>query len=156
MKLIGKPTYKSEPTARQMLIQELIISTRPENIPEFTDKVNKILSYYEIQLSELKSINLEFPVEFIGKKVTVINKQNASWNFRGELIEVLCRDTSYSYSTIDRIMNHPDMLEEQGIMINTQSEMQPKIYHRLVLNDINQGILIIPYLSSVEIKEEQE
>lgn len=33
-------------------------------------------------------------------------------------------------------------------------ETKPKIYHRLVLNDKKQGILIIPYLIGVNIEQE--
>lgn len=75
---------------------------------------------------------------------------------RGEILQVLYRDTAYDFSFIQELFKDDRMSSEQKDLMkySIYEETKPKIYHRLVLNDKKQGILIIPYLIGVNIEQE--
>ena len=126
-------------------------------ISDTFEAINIILSKYDINLSELTSVIVDIP-ELENKKVTVKYQpgETTPQVFHGEVVKVLYRDIAYDFPTIFSILSHPDMSEEQRSMLKMTiwEETKPKIYHRLVLNTQEQGILIIPLLKGVIIEQE--
>ncbi len=156
MKALNKETISSKPqtvqsTPVQQLFEELVKAGMLE------ESVTEILSKYEVTLADSKAAKLSpADVHKLMGKTIKLSLPDKDWNFHGELITVLYKGFSYPYSTISNILSHPDMSEEQREMLKCTAyeETKPKIYHRLVLNDKNQGILIIPYLVGVIIEQE--
>ena len=149
-------TINTHPTDRQKLIMELMVELHPTDSTFFLNKVNEVLAKYEVRRCDLTSIQTELPEDLVGKVVKVTNDNLESWDFEGEVIDILYRDTAYDFTQISKILSHPDMSEEQREMMKftIYDETRPKIYHRLVLNDINKGIILVPYLVGVNVKQE--
>lgn len=146
------------PTARQRLIMDLMLKLHPLDADEFVKKVNDVMSKYDIRMCDLKSIKPEISSDLIGKtvKITYTPAESTPFNFEGEIVQVLYRNTAYDFSHIQELFKDTRISEEQKNMMNSciQEETKPKIYHRLVLNDKSKGILIIPYLIGVNIEQE--
>ena len=149
-------SINTTPTDRQKLILELMVELHPTDTDFFLGKVNEVLSKYEVRKCDLTSIQLELPKDLVGKTVNITNSDRESWDFTGEIIDILYRDTAYDFTQIRKLLDHPDMSEEQREMmkLTIYEETRPKIYHRLVLNDVNKGIILVPYLVGVNMKQE--
>lgn len=148
----------NHPTSRQHLIMDLMLQLHPLDLDEFTRKVHKVLSKYDIKLCDTKSIVAEIPENIVGKtvKISYAPGEAQSFNFEGDVVQILYRDTAYDIITIQELFNHTNLSKEQKEMMKSHiyEETKPKIYHRLVLNDKIRGILIIPYLTGVNIEQE--
>lgn len=149
-------------TPRQQLVFSLMLRYKDivnsSCIEEFCQILNEELSKYDVKKSNLTSVITELPEGLLGKTITVNYQpgEATAQVLRGQVIQVLYRDTAYDMSTITRILEHPDMSEEQKSMLTMTAweETKPKIYHRLVLNTENQGILIVPFVKGVSIEQE--
>lgn len=119
------------------------------------DKIHNILFKYDISKSDLTSVIVEVPDITEGDIVT-LRLQEKDWNFHGEVEGVLYRDTVYTSSIFEELLNNPDMTTEQAEMLKftIYEEMKPHLYHRIVINDDDKGIVIVPYLKGVEIVKE--
>lgn len=165
MKPLKQPDFSKtiivSQTPRQQLIQDLLsLNYTHMNVSfeAWSNRCNDILSKYDVGISELTSVITEIPQGIKGKTI-VLNyhpDESSEQIFKGEILKVLYRDTAYDTSIIESILEHPDMSEEQKSLIrmNIFEEIKPKIYHRLVLNDEKQGILIIPLLRGITIEQE--
>ena len=123
-------------TPRQRLMEDILAKISMTCGVKLSEKVvMELLSEYDIRVCELTSIEPIFPEFCIGKRVH-ITLADKDWDFHGEVIEVLCRDISYSSVIIRELLEHPDMSEEQRDMLKytIYEEVKPKIYHRVVLN----------------------
>ena len=150
-------------TPRQQLAFDLAcwIQSHEADEWEFEDvenAVNDILSKYSVGKEKLTSVMLEIPEDLTSKQVTVNYQpgEATAQTFKGEVLKVLYRDTAYDMASIMSILTHPNISEEQKSMLKMTvwEETKPKIYHRLVLNTQEQGILIIPLLKGVTIEQE--
>ena len=142
-------------TPRQRLMEDILAKVQMTCGVKLAEKdVMELLSEYDIKMCELTSIEPVFPDFCIGKRVHIILADK--WDLHGEVIDVLCRDISYSSVIVRKLLEHPDMSEEQRDMLKytIYEEVKPKIYHRVVLNEDSQGILLIPYIKGVIIEQE--
>lgn len=148
----------SHPTARQRLILDLMLELHPLDVNEFARKANDVLSKYDIRICDSKAVISEIPKDLIGKtvKINYAPAEATPFDFEGEILQVLYRDTAYDFSFIQELFKDDRMSSEQKDLMkySIYEETKPKIYHRLVLNDKKQGILIIPYLIGVNIEQE--
>lgn len=154
-------TIMVKQTARQQLILDFIERYQDisdSSVEEFTQILNEILSKYDVKKSDLTSVITEIPKDLKGKRVTIQYHPHTSTpqTFRGTIFQILYRDTAYDSSEFKALLNNPYIHEEQKELLSSSliEETNPKIYHRLVLNEDNQGIIIIPYLTGVIIEQE--
>ena len=149
-------------TPRQKLINALLERYKEiRNTPcveAFCDILNEELSKCSIAESNLSSAITELPKGLLGKTVTInyYPKDSTPQVLKGDVIEVLYRDTAYPMCDIIKLLENKDTSEEQKSMLRMTAftETKPKIYHRIVLNEETQGILIVPYVKGVTIEQE--
>lgn len=160
MKKLNEPvTEPQNITLRQQLISEIVswvdcFHCEGMEREDIDTAINSILSKYDVSLSELTSVIVDIP-ELEGKEVTIhYNPTGTEQMFKGKVVKVLYRGIAYSMADIVKILMHPDITEERKTMIHMTAyeETKPKIYHRIVLNDENQGILIVPLVKGVTIE----
>lgn len=143
------------PTIRDELMSEIYDVLKDIDQVAY-DRIHTILFKYDINKPDLTSVIVEVPALTEGDIIS-ITLQDKDWNFHGEVIAVLYRDTVYPYSVFDELLSNPNMSTEQAEMLKytIYEAMKPNLYHRIVINDQKQGIMIVPYLKGVEIVKEQ-
>lgn len=143
------------PTIRDELMNEIYDVLKDIDQVAY-DKIHTILFKYDITKPDLTSVIVEVPDVTEGDTISII-LQDKDWNFHGEVISVLYRDTVYPYSVFDELLSNPNMSTEQAEMLKytIYEAVKPNLYHRIVINDQKQGIMIVPYLKGIEIVKEQ-
>ena len=158
-----KSVPQTEMTPRQQLLEEVVswvdlFHCEGVEKEDVTENISRILSKYDIYLMKSSFIS-EIP-EYLkeGNRVTVNYHpgETEGMALTGEVVKILYRETAYDFSTIFRIILHPDTSQEQRSLLEMTAweETKPKTYHRLVLNTQDQGILIIPLIRGVTIEQE--
>ena len=161
MRKLNEPKTELNMTDKQELINSIVnwidcFHYEGEDKADIEQIINSLFGKYDVTLHEDTSIVTDVPEGLEGKKITVNYAPASIVNitYKGEVVKVLYRDIAYGIPEIIKILLNPDISEENKEMLNMTAyeESLPKIYHRIVLNDENRGIIIIPLIKGVTIE----
>ena len=146
-------------SSRQQLVKELakFAYTHPLDewdLKDVEDSFTAIMSPYEIQKSDLTSVNLEIDPDLIGQMVDIDYQPgeatHQSW--KGKVINIFYREMPIEVDDYLRTILMMSNDENKELLSSSiEDNLKPQIYHRIILDDEEKGVVIIPYLKGVTI-----
>lgn len=159
-----KPLEVSYLSPRQQLIKELakFANTHPLDewgLKDVEDSFAAIVSPYEIQKSDLTSVNLEIDPDLIGKVIDIDYQPgeatHQSW--KGKVINIFYRGIPVEVDDYLRVVLMVSNEEYKKLLSSSiEDNLKPQIYHRIILKDEKRGVVIIPYFKGVTITKYRE